>query len=154
MSSLTAQITARSLALGGEIAQAHGLGAMNALITLTRQGTYDEVKREYDELAPEVIYDNTLVPGSGGIAGVAPTSGSTQLDLGDETQYYDSVTVYLPQDGPTKQPRVDDIVFIVNHPEEHIVGRYYRVVEAPVGGRIISSIQLNCVGIAPSRQWA
>jgi Family of unknown function (DUF6093) len=153
MVSLAAAVTARSLDLAGHLAREYGQGAMNALITLTRLGSYDEVSREYDESATEVIYDNFSEPGAGAIAGVANTSGPINMDLGDEPQYYSSVTVYLPVDGPTKRPRVDDIVHIVAHHEDDIVNRHFRVVDVPVGGRIYSSMTLQCVGIAPSRQW-
>lgn len=152
--SLVAQLTARSIRLAGEIAREHSEGAMNALVTLTRRGTYDEVSREYDAGADEVLYDNLSEPGMGAMAGVSTTTNEVAMDLGDEEQHYSSVTVYLPQDGPTKNPRVHDIVKVVAAPEQDIVGRHFRVVGVPVGGRIYSSITLTCVGIAPSREWS
>ena len=154
MSDLVANLTAYNLAFATEYATHHAEGAMNSLITLTRRGSYDEVSREYDESATEVIYDNFSDPGTGARAGVATATGPMNYSVGDEPTYYSSVKVFLPQDGPTKNPRVDDVVYVVASPEDDIVGRYFRVIDAPVGGRIHASMELQCVGIAPSRQWS
>jgi hypothetical protein len=151
---LVGDLTAASLQFGSQYAQQHAEGAMNSLIVLTRRGSYDEVSREYDESATEVLYDNPSEPGTGARAGVATAQGPMNMSVGDEPTYYSSVQIYLPQDGPSKNPRVDDVAYVVASPEADIVGRYFRVIDAPVGGRMHASIQLQCVGIAPSRQWS
>lgn len=153
-SNLVADLTAFNLAFATQYATHHAEGAMNSLIILSRQGAYDEVSREYDESAGEVLYDNFSDPGKGARAGVATAQGPMNFNVGDEPTYYSSVKVYLPQDGPTKNPRVDDVVYVVASPEDDIVGRYFRVIDAPVGGRMHASMELQCVGIAPSRQWS
>lgn len=151
---LVGDLTAASLQFGSKYAQMHAEGAMNSLIVLTRRGNYDEVSREYDEAATEVIYDNFSEPGTGARAGVATAQGPLNMSVGDEPTYYSSVLIYLPQDGPVKNPRIDDVAFVVASPEADIVARYFRVIDAPVGGRMHASIELQCVGIAPSRQWS
>jgi hypothetical protein len=152
--SLVAQLAAKSLAYASGLAKANSLGSMNSLVIITRRGTYDLDSREYDPAAVEVLYDDPDHPGAGAIAGVASTSGPMSLSLGDEPAYYSSLTIYIPQDTPGKHIRIDDVVHIIATPDNYAVGRLYRVSDVPAGGRIFSSIELSCTGIAPSKQWS
>jgi hypothetical protein len=127
---------------------------MNSLVVITRPGTYDDVLREYDPAAAEVLYDDPLVPGAGAVAGVTSTGSGQSLSLGDEVQYYASIQVYIPQESPSKNVRVDDVVLVVTGPDNDIDGRLFRVTNVPVGGRLFSSIGMLCTGIAPSKQWS
>jgi hypothetical protein len=61
--------------------------------------------------------------------------------------------VFIPASVPIN-PRVDDIVLVMANPDSDMVGRYFRVMGVPVGGRVNASSALSVVGIAPSRQWS
>lgn len=151
--SVVAGLAAKSLRFASVMAKAHSIGSMNSLVVITRMGTYDTVSREYDTTVKQILYDNLTIPGAGGIAGVSATEATTSLSLGDEPQYYSSVIVYIPQESPVKDVMVNDLVQVVFSPDDDIIGRFFRVDSNPVGGRIYSSIQLHCTGIAPSREW-
>lgn len=151
--SAVAGLAAKSLRFASAMAKAHSVGSMNSLVVITRSGIYDPVSREYDTSAKQTLYDNFTNPGAGGIAGVASTTGASSLSLGDEPQYYSSVIVYIPQESPTKNLMINDIVQIIYCPDNDIIGRLFRVDDIPVGGRLYSSIPLHCTGIAPSREW-
>lgn len=152
--SIVAALATKSLNFASVMAKAHSIGSMNSLVTVTRMGEYDEVSREYDTEAKQVLYDNFDNPGAGAKAGVAATDATSGMSIGDETQYYASVIVYIPQESPIKNLMVNDVVHVIYCPDNDINGRYFRVDSIPVGGRIYSSIPLHCTGIAPSREWA
>jgi len=152
--SLTTMLARRSLAYAQNVARAHAEGSMNSLVLITRPASaaFDESTREYTPGLQEVIYDDPATPGAGGMAGVSPAQGPITMDLGDEPQYYSSATVYLPKDTP-KVPMINDIVEVKTSPDEDMVGRRFRVVDVPAGGRIDASVALQCTGISPSREW-
>ena len=152
--SIVAALATKSLNFASVMAKAHSIGSMNSLVIVTRIGEYDPVSREYDTTAKQTLYDNFGSPGAGAKAGVASTGATSGMSIGDETQYYASVTIYIPQESPTKNLMVNDIVQVIYCPDNDINGRYFRVDSIPVGGRIYSSIPLHCTGIAPSREWA
>lgn len=147
-------IARRSMKLADRFARSSAEGTMNSLVRITRPGeaTYDEETREYGPGLQLLIYSDPLDPAKGGIAGITPAQGPITMELGDEPQYYSSVTVYLPQSAP-KNPRINDIVEVLGSPDGDMVGRRFRVVDVPAGGRITASIALQCTGIAPSREW-
>lgn len=155
---LVSAIATRSLAYATVVAQAHAIGSMNSLVTVTRDGSYDTGLREYDPELREVLYDawdDAGDPtGDGAIAGVSTAEGPSTLSLGDEPQYYSSITVYLPRSGAKKSIRIDDTVLVVTSPDPDIDGRFFRVTGVPAGGRLYASNTLHCTGIAPSKQWS
>lgn len=151
--SIVGSLAAKSLRFATQMAQAHSVGSMNSLIVITRTGSYDNVLREYDSSASQTIYDNLQSAGAGAKAGISNTQGPTSLSLGDETQYYSSITVYIPQDGPSTNVRIGDTVRVVSCPDNDIDGRIFRVTNLDVGGRIHSSISMQATGIAPSKEW-
>lgn len=155
---LVSAIATRSLAYATVVAQAHAIGSMNSLVTVTREGSYDPVLREYDPELKEVLYDAWdsagAATGAGAIAGVTSAEGPSVLSLGDEPQYYSSITVFLPKSGAKRSIRIDDTVLIIASPDVDITGRYFRVTGVPAGGRIYASNTLQCTGIAPSKQWS
>lgn len=152
--SIAAALTAKSLRLASVLAKAYSEGAMNSLVIIIRMGTYDPVSREYDTETKQILYDDFSYPGTGAKAGVAESSGASNLSLGDEPQYYSSVTVYVPQTAPIKTLMINDIVHVIYCPDNYAIGHFYRVDDIPAGGRTYSSIALHCTGIAPSREWA
>lgn len=154
MSSLLTGITRRSMAFASQVAQQTSEGAMNSLILIVRKGGYDQQTREWDSEAETVIYDHPDLPGSGWEAGVTLAQGPITMSLGDEQQYYSSITAYIPHGRALRQPRIDDVITIMSNPEPELNGRLFRVTDVPVGGRIHSSVQIQAIGIAPSKQWA
>ena len=94
------------------------------------------------------------LPGSGWEAGVTIAQGPVTMSLGDEQQYYSSINVYLPHGRTLRRPRIDDLITIMSNPEQELEGRLFRVTDVPVGGRIFSSVQIQAIGIAPSKQWS
>lgn len=150
--SLTTGLTRKSMAFATTVAIAHALGAMNSLVLIERDGGYDEATREYDLEKTVTIYDNALVPGSGGEAGVVVTDGPSTMDIGDEPAYFDALTVYIPQHSPNL-PRIDDLIFVMATPDADLVDRVFRVTSVANGGRILASNRISAVGVAPSKQW-
>lgn len=151
---LAAAIAQKSIAYAQRLAQSTSEGSMNSRVVIRRPGLpgFNPVTREYDPAVPAVIYDHESIPGAGGVAGITPAQGASYMDVGDEPQYYDSASVMIPQSAP-RNPMINDIVQVVASPDADIVGRFFRVVGVPVGGRIVGSIAMSCTGIAPSREW-
>lgn len=149
---LLGAIARHSMSVAGTIANGYSVGAQNSLVVLTRAGAYNLDLGEYDPGATQTIYDDPDTPGVGGPAGITPTAGPISVGGFDEPQYFDSVTMYLPRYLAIR-PRIDDIALVIACPSSDIVGRSYRVVSVPAGGRISASTVLQCQGVAPSRQW-
>lgn len=155
---LAAAVARRSMTFATRAARASAAGSMNSLVVITRpsdqtEGDYDLVTREYTPGEAAVIYDDEDTPGAGAIAGITVAQGPLQMDLGDEPQYYSSLTVYIPSPVPSV-PRINDLVHVIASPDQPIIGRWFRVMDVPVGGRIDASFELQCQGIAPSREWS
>ena len=144
-------VTQRSLAFAQRLARQHAEGAMNSLVVIRRKGVWSEADYEYDPESPQTIYDDPDTPGAGAKAGITLAQGPMELQIGDEPEYYSSVTVYIPQTAPTN-PRVNDLVYVIHCPDPDIEGRVFRVLDVPSGGRISASIALSCTGVAPSRE--
>ena len=144
-------VARRSMSFAQGLARRSAVGAMNSLVRITRAGGWDTGSFEYDPAQTQVVYDDADYPGTGAIAGVTPASGSVTMDIGDEPQYFSSLTVYIPQAAPIN-PRIGDLVQVMANPDADIIGSYYRVTDVPVGGRLTSSITLRCTGIAPSKE--
>jgi hypothetical protein len=151
---LAATIAGTSLSMAQDIAQAYAGGAMNSLVVITRQSGFNTATGEYNSPGanPTVIYDDAETAGAGAKAGVMPTSGPVQMSFADEPEYYDNITVMIPEHACS--PKIDDIVQVINGPDDDIIGRYFRVLGVGVGGRITPSVRLTCTGIAPSKQWS
>jgi len=147
---LTQLMTQRSLELAQRLAQPHAEGAMNSLITITRYGSgWDTARGEYGTGVPTVIYDGDT-PGVGAAAGVTPTQGPIQTSFGDEPEFYDSVTIFIPKSVSTL-PMINDVVLVVDTPDTQFVNRQFRITSVGVGGRLVPSITMNATGAAPSR---
>jgi hypothetical protein len=132
---------------------------MNSLVIITRSGIgeYDELTREYTAPGVVTVYDDDVLFGVGAKAGVTLATGPITMSVGDEPTYYANATVYIPATyiprSTPATPRIDDVVQVMASSDTGLIGRYFRIVDVPVGGRISASINLSCVGIAPSRQW-
>lgn len=152
MSLLLGAIARKSLYLANRYAQSFSEGIQTALVVITRAGGYNRASGEYDPSDVTVIYDDDTTPGVGGQAGITNSTGPVTMMFGDEPAYFDSFTVFLPRLIPNR-PKIDDIVLVITHQDPDLVGRYLRVVGVESGGRIVPSTQLQCVGVAPSKQW-
>lgn len=150
---LARAVARRSLAYAQPLAQGNAEGAMNSLVLIQRpaEGTYDEDTREYGSPALTPVYDDPDMPGYGAMAGITPAEGPITMNLGDEPQYYSSVTIYIP--ARAARCRIDDVVLVMANPDPDLVERYFRIIDVPDGGRINASQALSATGIAPSRAW-
>ena len=145
-------LTRKSMTFAQTIARPYAEGAMNSLVLITRSGGFNDDTGEYDPTLAQTIYDDDVMEGFGAKAGVTVTTGPIPMEFGDEPQYFDNLTVWIPK-GTAKNPRIDDIVRIMASPDGNLIGRYYRVVSVTAGGRLSPSNQLQCTGAAPSKQW-
>ncbi|MEP7036249.1 MAG: hypothetical protein ABI934_11730 [Actinomycetota bacterium] len=152
-SSLLTGLTRKSITFATTIATASAQGSMNSLVLIEREGGYNVVTREYDDAITKVVYDHPTLPGSGAEAGVTVSAGPITMEIGDEPQYYDSLTLYLPATMPVLA-RIDDLVTVLVTPDADLVDRLFRVTAVAGGGRIYSSNKLSAIGIAPSKQWS
>lgn len=151
IASLSGQVAARSIALAQMYAQAITTGTMNSTVEIRRPaaGGFDDTTREYQPpVAPLIYPEGDAI----GIAGITPAEGSTEVDLGGEPTYYSSVMIKLPMETP--RIRIDDVVKVITSPDSGIMSRFFRVVDVPAGGRIVTGVNLRAVGISPSKQWS
>lgn len=145
-------VAQRSLAFAQRLSRLHAEGAMNSLVVIKRKGVWSDTEYEYDPDIPTTIYDDVDTPGAGAAAGVTPAQGPMEMSIGDEPEYYSSITVYIPQSAPVN-PWVNDLVYVIScPPDDTLNGRVFRVMDVPAGGRLSASIALSCTGIAPSRE--
>lgn len=149
--SIAAALVRKSLSLAQSMVQPYAEGAMNSLVRITRTGVYNAAEGEYDPGAEVVVYADDEDPEIGAKAGVTASASSGQMDFGDEPAYFDTITVMIPRGA--FHPRIDDVVRIMACPDANLIGRYFRVVSVPAGGRLFPSITLTCSGVAPSKQW-
>lgn len=149
---LVEAMTRRSLMFAQSLARPYAEGAMNSLVLITRSGGFNDETGEYDPTLNQVIYDDADYPGTGAKAGVTMTSGPVTMEFGDEPQYFDNLTVWIPKGTPLN-PRIDDILRVMANPDAALIGRFYRVASVVAGGRLSPSNELQCSGAAPSKQW-
>jgi hypothetical protein len=135
----------KSLSLAQKMGMQVAESTMNSTVEIRRPAAdfFDDTTRLYTPRAAELIYS--------GMAGVPPATGSVEMDLGDEPTYYSSTTIKIPQNSP--HIRIDDVLQVITTPDDGMVNRFFRITDVPVGGRIVASIALSCVGISPSRNW-
>lgn len=151
--SLLTGITRKSITFATGVATATARGSMNSLVLIEREGGYNVVTREYDDAVTSTVYDQPDLPGSGAEAGITVSAGPITMEIGDEPQYYDSLTLYLPATMPVLA-RIDDLVTVLVTPDPDLVDRMFRVTAVAGGGRIYSSNRISATGIAPSKQWS
>lgn len=155
---LAAIATALSLDFAQNLSEAFSEASMNSRVIITRPGVavYNETTREYSAPITVTIYDEKdpdgAFTGIGAPAGITLTGASSSYSVGDEPTYYSSMTCYTPN-VMSITPRIDDVVKVIFNPDSDMVGRQFRVTDVPAGGRLSTSTDLACVGIAPSRQW-
>jgi hypothetical protein len=146
-------VVRRSMSVAQSYAVRQAAGTQNSLVRITRAGAFNAAAGEYDPSAEQVIYDDPAFPGFGAQAGVTASSGPVTMGFGDEPEYYENLTVYLPKALTTK-PRIDDLLQYMAGPDTNLVTRFFRVVSVESGGRLVPSTELRCMGISPSKQWA
>jgi hypothetical protein len=146
MLSVVTSAVNRSLAIAQSFAIAVATSNMNSQVQIKRmaKGVFNETSRQMAQPSGTLVYD--------GAAGLTVATGSTEIDLGDEITYFSSITCNLPQG--SNHIIVDDVIKVMASPDDDLVGRYFRVTDTPVGGRIVASINLRATGIVPSRSWA
>lgn len=86
-----------------------------------------------------------------GKARIYNVTGPVQYAIGEEQQYYSSTFVSIPLSAP--QPRIDDVVEVLSHPDLTMVGREFRVQDVEAGGQIPVVHRMQVVGIQQSREW-
>lgn len=155
---LIEQVTRRSLALAQRFSEDFSEYAMNSLVIITRPSlaVYNEDTRKYSQPFTTTIYDtkdaSSQFTGVGAKAGITLTNVGGSYSVGDEPTYYSSITCYVPN-VMVINPRIDDVVKVIFNVDPDLIGREFRVTDVPAGGRISTSTDLACTGIAPSRQW-
>ena len=147
MGVLASQSARRSLAFAQNHAQAYAEAAMNSVVRIIRPATasYDEATREYAVPATSFVYL--------GDAGITVAAGPITYSVGDEPTYFSSITCYVPH-ALLILPRIDDVIEVLTGPDADLNGRFFRITDVPVGGRVSTSMDLSATGIAPSRQWS
>ena len=143
---LVAGIVRRSTALGTLRAQAYAEANMIATVKIERplQPVFDQTTGALGMPADAVVYQ--------GKARVYGVSGPATYSVGDEPQYFSSTYVSIPQGAAN--PRVDDVIEVMSHPDASLVGRFFRVQDAESGGQMPAATRMQVIGIQPSRQWS
>lgn len=84
-----------------------------------------------------------------GPAKVTVVSGGDPVDIGEERQFWDTVSVQLPPGAP--MAKIDDLVQITSAAATQLVGRYFRVASVAAGGLMPDGQTLSASGPAPSQ---
>lgn len=120
---------------------------MSATVTVVRKykPVFNETTGELASASPSVIYT--------GKARVATSSGPLTYAVGDESSYFQALTVSIPV--VTADVMVDDLVLVTAHPgDPAVVGRVFRVTDVEAGGQWMAARKLSVVGVADSQQWS
>ncbi len=144
--SVMAALVRRTTALAQQRARAYAEANMTGRVRVTRP-TAPVFDRETGELgmAPDtVVWD--------GIARIYGVQGPATYSLGDEPQYFSSTFVSIPL--AAQDPRIDDVVEVLEHLDDVLVGRFFRVQDVEAGGHMPVVHRLQVVGIQASRQWS
>lgn len=150
---LSMLLVRKSLSLAQALVEPYAEGAMNSLVRITRGGSWDPAGGEWDPAGVSVIYADDVDPELGARAGITGSTGPSFLDVGDEPEYYDMISVMIPRSAPA-EPLIDDLVEVMASPDHDIIGRHFRVTGLSVGGRLLPSTTLQCSGLAKSKRWA
>lgn len=150
---LATLLVRKSMSLAQSLVEPYAEGAMNSLVRITRNGGWDPDLAEYNPDGETVIYADSDDDTIGAMAGVTSSSGPISMDVGDEVEFYDSITVMIPRSHPA-EPRINDLVRIMAGPDTDLIGRYFRITGVPVGGRLLPSNTFTATGIAKSRTWS
>ena len=132
----------RSMAAGKAQLISYGEAKMLDTVLLTRRG------------APVFNYATLLTDDGGttiynGKAECSVVSGGNPVIVGDETEYWDTMTVNLPDAAP--EARIDDMIEVVVTADPDVVGRKFRVTAVESGGLMPAGQKLTCLGVAASR---
>jgi hypothetical protein len=108
---LATLIVRKSMGVAQAMIPAYVEGSMNSLVRITRPGHWSGDTGEYDPDAGTVVYADDVDPELGAMAGIALGSGPLTLSVGDEPEYYDTLTVYIPRHAT--EPWIDDILVVM-----------------------------------------
>lgn len=150
--SLAQQLVRKSLLVAQFMVEPYANGAMNSLVRITRNGTWNQSGGEWDPTGTAVIYADDQDPELGAAAGITGSTGPSYLDVGDEPEYYDMISVMIPRSSQA-EPQIDDLLQVMYSPDVDIIGRYFRVTGFSVGGRLMPSTTMQCSGLAKSKRW-
>lgn len=84
-----------------------------------------------------------------GKAKCTTVKGGAAVVTGGETEYWDSITIDLPD--AAARAHVDDLVTITVTVDPDVQGRVYRVRSVEAGGLMPVGQKLECIGLAASR---
>jgi hypothetical protein len=144
--SLMAGIVKRTTALAHVRAKAYAEANMTARVRVTRPAApvFDPSNGSLGMAADQVIWE--------GVGRVASVQGPATYALGDEPQYFSSTFISIPL--AAGDPRIDDTVEVLEHLDETLVGRFFRVQDVEAGGQIPVAHRMQVVGVQPSKQWS
>jgi hypothetical protein len=118
---------------------------MTASVRVTRMDSpnFDDIDGLLTAITGDLVYE-----GPGRVYGVA---GPVQMALGEEPQYFSSTYVSIPL--ASDQPRVDDVVEVLEHSDASMVGRKFRVQDVEAGGQFPATRRMQVMGVQRSKQW-
>lgn len=118
---------------------------MTAVVRITRMDSpnFDDLDGILSAIAGDLVYE-----GQARVYGVA---GPVQMALGEEPQYFSSTYVSIPL--ASTMPRVDDVVEVLWHLDESMVGRKFRVQDVEAGGQFPTVRRMQVMGVQRSKQW-
>lgn len=135
----------RSIRTATPMARAQAEGSMNAVLAVMRpsEPVFNRATGAFDSLEETPRYE-----GKGSITIVA---GPQQLGLGEEQTFFSNGRAHIPLSAP--RPQVDDLVKVVDHPDQSLVGRLFRVLDVAAGGEIPTAYAMQISGAQPGPNW-
>ena len=142
MSNLDAVITS-SLTEARRQATLFSEATMTATVLVTRRNNVGALDYATGLVvdAPTTIYS--------GKARLSRVRGNVSMDIGEEVEYYSTLTVSIPLSAALVI--IDDMVQITASPDPHVVTRQFRVTDTEGGGDLPTSQTFNALGVARSR---
>ena len=132
-----------SLALANDKIRAFSLAQMSSRVVISRrvEPIFNAVTGVLSD-PDTTIYD--------GIAQVGDIQGAQQMVLGDQVEFYSTVTIRIPDAAAPTQ--IDDVVTIMSSIDPGSVVRAFRVAQIALGGDLYANgTELTCVGVTHSR---
>jgi hypothetical protein len=131
------------------------LSAASMQVTAFSEATMrSTVRITRSNLSGTLNYDTGLVDDPSvviyeGKARISQVRGGSPMLLGDEQEFFSTVSVAIPLSAP--QVIIDDTVEILSGPDPHVVNRMFRVTDTEGGGDLPADQVFNALGVARSR---